>query len=158
DAPVAAVLAGAPVPDPSPDRIRIRLGPDDAVAQVDHAAAIPGAAGAAVLAAMAATITPLAALSGAGVRSLWAIASDALANRALDTAGRGAVPTAVADFAAGIAPVLPPLRFVEVAGAVFVRRNSCCLYYASPLSAGEKCASCPRRLAGERRYRIAALS
>jgi hypothetical protein len=86
-------------------------------------------------------------------RPLWAIATDALAGQLL-TLGRvvGAVPTVTAlasPLAAAIGAPLPAPRYVEVGGARFVRRASCCLVYRLP--GGPLCTSCPRRPPSERR-------
>jgi ferric iron reductase protein FhuF len=85
-------------------------------------------------------------------RPLWAIAADSLANRLLDL-GRalGDVPRVTglaAPLAAAIGSPLPAPRYVEVAGARFTRRASCCLLYRAPH--GSLCTSCPRRPPAER--------
>ena len=86
-------------------------------------------------------------------RPLWAIATDSLAGRLL-TLGRavGAVPavTGLAGPAGGGGrgrPCRVP-RYVDVDGARFVRRASCCLIYRLP--GGPLCTSCPRRPPAER--------
>jgi ferric iron reductase protein FhuF len=85
-------------------------------------------------------------------RPLWAIATDSIANRLL-ALGRasGDVPRATALAAAvatAIGPPLPVPRYVDVAGARFTRRASCCLLYRVPHE--PLCVSCPRRPPGER--------
>jgi ferric iron reductase protein FhuF len=85
-------------------------------------------------------------------RPLWAIATDSMANRLLALGralGDVARTTALAaPLAAAIGAPLPAPRYVDVAGARFTRRASCCLLYRVP---GEPlCTSCPRRPAAER--------
>jgi ferric iron reductase protein FhuF len=84
---------------------------------------------------------------------LWAIATDSLANQLLALGrARGDVPGATAlagALATAIGPPLPMPRYVDVAGARFTRRASCCLMYLLP---GQGlCTSCPRRPPAERR-------
>ena len=80
-------------------------------------------------------------------RPLWAIATDSLANRLLAVGravGDVAAATALADpLAAAVGAPLPAPRYVDVAGARFTRRASCCLLYRVPHEA--LCTSCPRR-------------
>jgi ferric iron reductase protein FhuF len=123
-------------------------------------AAVSSAAGPASVEAAAAELrTALAAVIGAVVRAgrlrerpLWAIATDSLANRLL-AVGRAVGDVAGATrlagpLAAAVGPPLPAPRYVDVAGARFTRRASCCLLYRVP---GEPlCTSCPRRPAAER--------
>jgi ferric iron reductase protein FhuF len=85
-------------------------------------------------------------------RPLWAIATDSLANRLL-ALGRalGDVPRATAlaaPLAAAVGAPLPVPRYVDVDGARFTRRASCCLLYRMPHEA--MCTSCPRRPPAER--------
>jgi hypothetical protein len=85
-------------------------------------------------------------------RPLWAIATDSLANRLL-ALGRalGDVPRVTglaAPLAAAVSPQLPAPRYVDVAGARFTRRTSCCLLYRVPHE--PMCTSCPRRPPAER--------
>jgi ferric iron reductase protein FhuF len=80
-------------------------------------------------------------------RPLWAVATDSLANRLL-ALGRavGDVPTATAlagPLAAAVGAPLPAPRYVDVAGARFTRRASCCLLYRVPHEV--VCTACPRR-------------
>jgi ferric iron reductase protein FhuF len=86
-------------------------------------------------------------------RPLWAIAADSLANRLL-AVGRaigdvsGATGLA-APLATAIGFPLPRPRYIDIAGARFTRRASCCLLFRVP---GEPlCTSCPRRPEAERR-------
>lgn len=89
-------------------------------------------------------------------RPLWAIATDSLANQLL-ALGRamGDVQSATAlagPLAAAIGPPLPAPRYVDVAGARFARRASCCLMYLLP--GGSLCTSCPRRPPADRLVRL----
>ena len=85
-------------------------------------------------------------------RPLWAIATDSIANQLL-ALGRalGDVPAVTAlagPLAAAIGAPLPVPRYVDVAGARFTRRASCCL--VDELPGGSLCTSCPRRPPAER--------
>jgi hypothetical protein len=85
-------------------------------------------------------------------RPLWAIATDSLANQLL-AIGRavGDVPAVTAlagPLAAAIGPPLPVPRYVDVGGARFTRRASCCLVVELP--GGDLCTSCPRRPPADR--------
>lgn len=87
-----------------------------------------------------AVIDELAEVSGASANSLWAIASDALANRLLN-AGK-------MDAAELVEPPLLKPRFVQVDGRWFVKRQSCCLIYETPQA--DMCLSCPKHAPAER--------
>jgi hypothetical protein len=97
----------------------------------------------------------IAAVAEAGrmrTRPLWAIATDSLANQLL-AIGRAAgdvhaVTSVAGPLAAAIGPPLPAARYVDVVGARFTRRASCCLLYRLP--GGSLCTSCPRRLPADR--------
>jgi hypothetical protein len=85
-------------------------------------------------------------------RPLWAIATDSIANQLL-ALGRALrdVPAATAHaapLAAAIGAPLPVPHYVDVAGATFVHRASCCLVVELP--SGALCTSCPRRPSAER--------
>lgn len=102
-------------------------------------------------------IDAVSALTRHGVRPLWALATDGLAERLLffgQAIGRTEEACRLADrLCEGIgAPLLPP-RYVDVAdqsgrGGRFLRRVSCCLLYRVPGQA--LCVSCPRRPPTER--------
>jgi ferric iron reductase protein FhuF len=101
---------------------------------------------------MAAVIASVAEAGGMRERSLWAIATDSIANQLL-TLGRalGDVPSVTAlagPLAAGIGGPLPAPRYLDVAGTRFTRRASCCLVDHVP--GGALCTSCPRRPPAER--------
>jgi ferric iron reductase protein FhuF len=110
---------------------------------------------------LGAVIAPLAAVSGATERALWAIAADSLANWALRAGyALGAVDRAEAlagAVAEGIGPVMPTPRYVDVSGPPtrrYVRRCSCCLIFE--LAGMDKCTSCPRQPPADRLRRLAA--
>jgi ferric iron reductase protein FhuF len=80
-------------------------------------------------------------------RPLWAIATDAVADRLL-AVGRavGDVQAATAlagPLAAAVGAALPAPRFVDVGGVRFVRRASCCQLWRLPHEG--LCTACPRR-------------
>lgn len=147
-------------PDGGIERIRIHsvagqgLGaaPADCGAPQETDAALGHACAKALQETLAAVIGPVAAVSGAGVPSLWAIAADAIGNRALD-AGQ---PEAGVRLASEVGGKLPVPRFVDVDGRTFVRRISCCLVFEVPSC--EMCTSCPKRPAAERKLLLARLA
>lgn len=97
--------------------------------------------------------------AGGAAPAMWALASDSLANRALD-AGSATLAVRLAEL---VGPPLPVPRFVEVGSRTFLRRASCCLIYRVVASEGDeaaeraKCVSCPHQLPEVRRARLAAL-
>ncbi|MGY4099115.1 (2Fe-2S)-binding protein [Nocardia sp. R16R-3T] len=157
-----------PAPEPYLDRIDCEVRPDGGIARVRInavAGAAPGDKGAPECDAalghacarvlretLATVIGPVAAVSGAGVPSLWAIAADAIGNRALDAGN----PEAGARLAREVGGKLPVPRFVDVDGRTFVRRISCCLVFEVP--GCEMCTSCPKRPAAERQTLLARLA
>ncbi|MGB3439545.1 MAG: (2Fe-2S)-binding protein [Actinophytocola sp.] len=98
---------------------------------------------------VAACVSAVAAMSGAAPRSLWAIATDSLANRVLWAGGSAGHAVALA--ADGRFPVP---RYVTVGGQHAVRRASCCLVYEAP--GQQKCVSCPRQRPDDRLRRLRA--
>jgi ferric iron reductase protein FhuF len=101
---------------------------------------------------LTAVVAAVAVAGRMGERPLWAIATDSIANQLL-ALGRalGDVPAATAHaapLAAAIGQPLPVPRYVDVAGARFTRRASCCLMVELP--GGALCISCPRREPAER--------
>ncbi|MGW5573692.1 (2Fe-2S)-binding protein [Nocardia thailandica] len=157
-------IAGEVRPDGGVDRVEAVAGPPcaaghgpapagadphaDRSAPADPAApgpASPDAVAAAELReTLAALIAQVTLVSGAGVPALWAVVTDALANRALDAG----VPALAPELRAAIGGRLPAPRFVEVAGRTFVHRTSCCLVFEVP--GCQMCTSCPKRPAAER--------
>ncbi|KOS57858.1 hypothetical protein [Rhodococcus rhodochrous] len=163
--PVAMLLATGSAPDPDPARWRCTLRPDGYLGAVRSSHLLTGAEAfaRALGPALSAIVSPLAGVSGASERALWAVASDSIANRALD-AGRAAhrAEDGCALAAVLSVPPLMPPRFVDVgptgtvtaapgspeSGRRFVRRSSCCLIYCATDS--DKCTSCPRRAPADR--------
>lgn len=186
--PAAMLLSTGLAPDPTPERLTFTLRPDGSVATVRSAGILRGPEEFAdrLRAAMVRIIGWLAAVAKMNERSLWAIATDAIANRALDAATALGGPSIGSALAVRIAerigaPLLTP-RFVDVVAGEqtfadpevepppgarrFVRRNSCCLLYRSPAvaAAGDpeaaeraKCVSCPSQLPALRLARLGAL-
>jgi hypothetical protein len=80
-------------------------------------------------------------------RPLWGIATDSVANQLLALGralGDGERVTGLAaPLAAAVGGPLPVPRYVDVGGARFTRRASCCLMDRLP--GGSLCTSCPRR-------------
>ncbi|MDX2357514.1 (2Fe-2S)-binding protein [Dietzia sp. PP-33] len=154
-APLAMLLAEGVAPDPRPECLTVSLQAngylraarsDRLVTSVSSFSRVLGRAHEAV-------ISPLAGVSGAAPRALWAIASDSIAGRALD-AGRAFGDTGRGcELARAVSrPPLLPARYTDVEGPRatrrFVRRGSCCLIYAA--TSGDKCVSCPRRTPADR--------
>jgi ferric iron reductase protein FhuF len=101
---------------------------------------------------LGAVVAAVAAAGQLRERPLWAIATDSIANQLL-ALGRalGDVPAATghaAPLAAAIGAPLPMPRYVDVAGARFTQRASCCLMVELP--GGALCTSCPRRPPAQR--------
>ena len=94
----------------------------------------------------------LSGMGGLRPRPLWAIAVDSLATRLLAFGrARGELDratTLAGELVASSGAPVPVPRFVDVAGARFLVRGSCCLLYRA---GGDLCTSCPRRPAGQRR-------
>lgn len=141
-------------PVPALDRLECEVRPDGGVERVRVPAHdVPSVSGATALRdTLGVVIPPVAEVSGAGVPALWAIAADAIGNRALDAGS----PEAGARLAADIAGKLPVPRFVEIGGRTFVRRISCCLVFEVP--GCQMCTSCPKRPAAERAALLADLA
>lgn len=155
---LVGLLATGQAPTPEPEYLQIALRDDGYVASTHAADTLTGPKQYAdtLIDAFARIITPLAAVSGAAPRALWAIASDSIANRALD-AGRTLDQVHDACTLAAtlcIPPLLSP-RFItdprhtplteerrEIRVPI-LRRSSCCLIYQA--TASNKCTSCPRR-------------
>ncbi|MEV6137418.1 (2Fe-2S)-binding protein [Nocardia sp. NPDC051990] len=161
-----AYASDEPAPEPYLDRLDCAVRPDGGIERVhihpkghgldaapgESDAALGNACAKALRETLAAVIGPVAAVSGAGVPSLWAIAADAIGNRALDVGN----PEAGARLATEVGGKLPVPRFVDVDGRTFVRRISCCLVFDVP--GCEMCTSCPKRPAAERKTLLARLA
>ncbi|MEU7764547.1 (2Fe-2S)-binding protein [Nocardia sp. NPDC049190] len=149
-----AYAQGEQAPTVALDRLDCAVRPDGGIEQVHLRAGSRESAGdaAELRATLAAVIAPVAEVSGAGVPSLWAIAADAIGNRALDAGS----PDAGARLAVAVGGKLPVPRFVEIGGRTFVRRISCCLVFEVP--GCQMCTSCPKRPADERTALLAALA
>ncbi|SEL47148.1 (2Fe-2S)-binding protein [Rhodococcus maanshanensis] len=181
--PASMLLATGLAPDPSLAGLTCTLRTDGYLGTVRSVAGIRDDEVLAdrLRAALDPIIAALSDLSGAGVRSLWAIATDSLGNRALDAGtalGSPALGSALAVRLADlIGPDLPRPRFVDVGrggpadadpraapasgSRRVVRRSSCCLIYETepdPVAAeGVKCTSCPRQQPSVRAARLGAL-
>ncbi|MBJ8345244.1 hypothetical protein [Antrihabitans sp. YC2-6] len=146
DLPLRQVAAGSAIADPALAALTCDMRADGSLAAVRSALTVADtpAFATALRPAVGSVIVSLAEVSGAGTPALWAIASDALANRALDAG----VPEVASSIAAQLSATMPQPRFIEVSGRRFVRRSSCCVIYETGKAA--KCVSCPRREPEER--------
>lgn len=158
-APLAMLLATGRAPDPRPGRLSVSLQPNGYLQSARSDRLLPSVAAFAdaLVEAHGEVIAALAEVSGAAPRALWAIATDSIANRALE-AGRatGEEDRGVTLELAVCRPPLLSARFIDVEGPErtrrFVRRSSCCLIYVA--TDGGKCASCPRRAPDDRRAEL----
>lgn len=149
--PAAGALAGVPRSG-ALDDLEVSLDAAGVVSSAVSHAPGPADPGPGLGSSLAAVIETIGALTGLRPRPLWAVAVDSLANRllALGRARREVDrATALAQELTGSmkAPVPPP-RFVDVDGARFVVRMSCCALYRT--AGGELCTSCPRRTSEDR--------
>lgn len=149
--PLAGLVTGRPLSARLED-LTVSVRPDGLPAAA-VAAAPGGDPGEELRTTLAALVAAVAAAGRMRERPLWGIATDSLATVLL-ALGRalGDVPGATAHAAplgAAIGTPLPAPRYVDVSGARFVRRASCCLVVLLP--GGSLCTSCPRRLPAERR-------
>ncbi|KAA0918439.1 (2Fe-2S)-binding protein [Dietzia sp. ANT_WB102] len=158
-APLTMLLVSGVAPDPRPKRLTVSLQPNGYLQAARSDRLLPSARefADALAEAHAEVITTLATVSGAAPRALWAIATDSIANRALEAGRAGGDPDRGAELARTVCrPPLLPARYVDVEGANrvrrFVRRSSCCLIYVA--TEGGKCASCPRRAPEDRRAEL----
>lgn len=152
--PLAGLIAGVPLSARLSD-ISVSL-----LAGVQPIAAVANAGGGDLpgdlRASLAAVIAAVAEAGRMREGPLWAIATDSMANQLL-AIGRavGDVPAVTAlagPMAEAIEPRLPAPRYVDVGGARFTRRASCCLMVELP--GGGLCASCPRRPPADRRAQL----
>lgn len=145
--------------DPALEALTLEVIPDGRV--LDARSSRPlgsdvGVIGKALAASLDAGIAAVSAASGAGRRSLCAIATDSIANVLL-WAGKAAGDPARGVALAGpvveaVGDHLPRPRFVEVGSTPVVRRASCCLIYRT--GGADKCVSCPRQTPAERSHRL----
>jgi hypothetical protein len=147
---LAGLVTGVPLSARLPDTAMSLLAGGLPVAAVSSAPA--GDLGAELRESLTAVVAAVAEAGGMRERPLWAIATDSIANRLL-ALGRalGDVPGATAlaaPLAAAVGAPLPVPRYVDVGGARFTRRASCCLLYRVPHE--PLCTSCPRRPPEER--------
>lgn len=169
-APLFMLLTSGRAPDPRPRRLTVSLQPNGYLRSARSDSLLPSVAAFAdaLVEAHGEVIAALAEVSGATPRALWAIATDSIANRALEAGRAIGDPGRGTDLARTVCrPPLLPARYVEVeAGGgldvstegrgrtrEFVRRSSCCLIYVA--TDGDKCASCPRRTPEDRRSELA---
>ncbi|MFL6121888.1 (2Fe-2S)-binding protein [Actinophytocola sp.] len=144
----SSYVRGGPVDAPDLDSMTLFVHPDGRLLEARAAGSVsrpevPARVGGLV----EACVRAVAPASGASPRSLWAIASDSLANGVLWAGGGEADAVALA-----ADERFPRPRFVEVAGQLAVRRSSCCLVYESP--GQQKCVSCPRQRPDDRLRRL----
>jgi hypothetical protein len=150
--PVESLVRTGVGADPALDNLTLYLHPDGMVLDAVAAGAVVAdvtTLGQRIERTLSASIDAVAAVTGAGRRALWAIATDSLASRVLWAGGRPALAGLIA---AAVGQALPAPRFEQVAGHRVVRRASCCLIFQVPT--GQKCASCPRQLPADRRRRL----
>jgi hypothetical protein len=156
--PILALLANGRAPTPQTEHLQIALRENGYLASTHTSVTLTGPKpyATALINTCADIITPLAAVSGAAPRALWAIATDSIANRALD-AGRTLkqVQNACVLAATLCTPPLVTPRFTtaprpsnftaDVAEPTMpiVRRSPCFLIYQT--TSGNKCTSCPRQ-------------
>ena len=147
--PVAeSYVRGGRVADPSLGSMTLFVHPDGRVLDARSSSTVDfSTAGAAVASVVEACVAVVAAASGAAERTLWAIATDSLANRVLWAGGS-------ADHAVALAADdrFPVPRYVTVGGRLAVRRASCCLVYEA--RGQQKCVSCPRQKPDDRLRRL----
>jgi ferric iron reductase protein FhuF len=147
---LAGLVTGVPLSARLPDTAVSMLAGGLPVAAVSSAPA--GDVAAELRESLGAVVAAVAEAGRMRERPLWAIATDSIANRLL-ALGRalGDVPRATAlaaPLAAAVGAPLPVPRYVDVGGARFTRRASCCLLYRVPHE--PMSTSCPRRPPAER--------
>ena len=149
--PAAGALAGVPLSADAGD-LDLHVGPAGMPAAAVSRRLGPDDAGPALGATIGLLVDGLCTVGGLRPRPLWAIAVDSLATRLLTfgrAQGRLDRATRLArELVVSTGAPVPLPRFVDVAGARFLVRGSCCLLYRA---GGELCTSCPRRPADQRR-------
>lgn len=155
--PLRDLVHGRPPADPTLARTTCTIRPDGSLENVTFAATVDGPAAFAVAIrdTLTSVIGAVTAASDAPTPSLWAVATDALGNRALD-GSREKGPDLAIRLATAIGSELPTPRFVHVGNSPFVRRASCCLIYETERA--DKCSSCPRRTPTDRAGLLAAVA
>jgi len=149
--PAETYVRGGPAADPALASLTLFLHPDGRVLDARTAATVDrGELPKRLGTVLETCVDAVAAASGASAPTLWAIATDSLANRVLWAGGS---PDNALELAAD--ERLPRPRYVEVAGRRVVRRASCCLIYEAP--GQQKCTSCPRQHPDERLRRLRSL-
>jgi hypothetical protein len=146
----AGALAGVPL-SADADDLDLHLGPAGMPAAAISRRLGADDPGPALGATFGLLIDGLCVVGGLRPRPLWAIAADSLATRLL-ALGRAQgrldrATTLARELVASSRAPVPVPRFVDVAGARFLVRSSCCLLYRA---GGELCTSCPRRRADQR--------
>lgn len=156
--PLDPLLVGTPG-DPALDAVTLRLVPDGRLLGASSSRRFTGdlpALASALRSTLGAAVGAVSNACGASEPSLWAIATDSLANRLL-AAGQAAgdidrAQSLATQLADDIGPPLPRPRFAEVGPHAVVRRASCCLIDRIP--GGSTCASCPHQHPDDRARRI----
>ncbi|MEH6821703.1 MAG: (2Fe-2S)-binding protein [Dietzia psychralcaliphila] len=158
-APLTMLLSAGVAPDPRPERLTVSLQANGYLraARSDRLSTSATAFSEELREAHEAVIASLAEVSGAAPRALWAIASDSIANRALEAGRAVGDPGRGCDLARAVSrPPLLPVRYSDVTASGltrrFVRRGSCCLIYVA--TDGDKCVSCPRRTPSDRHAQL----
>lgn len=149
--PVAeSYVRGGRTADPALASMTLYLHPDGRVLDARSSSTVDASTAPARVADVVATcVAAVTSASGAAERSLWAIATDSLANRVLWAGGTAANAVALA-----ADERFPVPRYVTVGGQRAVRRASCCLVYEAP--GQQKCVSCPRQSPDDRLRRLRA--
>jgi ferric iron reductase protein FhuF len=148
--PAAGALAGVPL-SADIDDLDLYLGPAGLPAAAVSRGSGPDDPGPALGATLGRLIGTCCVVGGLRPRPLWAIATDSLATRLLALGrargDRNRATSLARELVASSGAPVPAPRFVDVDGARFLVRGSCCLIYRA---GGELCTSCPRRPADER--------
>ena len=143
--------------DPSLDRLRVHVGEDGRVLNVQPGGLLPEVSDlpGALRAALTPVLVTLSEVSGVRLPPLWAITTDAIANtllRAWRDLGSPEQGVHQASWlVAEMGSPLPPARFVTIEGKPLVRRVSCCLIDHAGFA---QCASCPHQDPDLRRTRM----
>lgn len=163
---LATLLVTGRVVSPALDDVVLHQSPNGIVSGAHSTRVLPGGvpeAARALGTTLTSVIDAVSAFTKAGIRPLWALATDGLAERLLffgQALGRVSEAGQLAGTLCGGvgAPLLAP-RYVDVSAPTgrtqtFLRRSSCCLLYRIP--GQELCLSCPRRPPTQRLALLAA--